>query len=1061
MNRKSISILLCFALLITSLLSPWQLMAKKVRMKLNKKKVTLIVGKSVRLKVKGTKEKVKWKSSDKKTAFVSSKGKVMAKKIGKASITAKIGKKKLICKVTVKAAEKSVDADSDSTAGDSQSSNTQTTGASASSNPPATMGTNRPSGSQPTEYADETTKPQTTEGAEVTVKPQLTAEPEETKGLQPTMKPEATEKPQPTTKSEATEKPQPTTKPEATEKPQPTTKPEATEKPQQPTMKPEATEKPQPTMKSEATEKPQPTTKPEETAEPQQTTGSAASSVPNPSTPTQKPTLAPTEVPWAPTPPVPGETPKYSPPDMTSPPVAAYDFTNPNNYRNEASNTGGAVSVVNEDGSLTITFKSQYAAFNFYLPDNAQNYYSSYKSVVLTYTSEGGDLGHALYDVNMEGVEGSQQAGKHPDWSQRVKESPNQDSTVVFNVSEASRDPEDPFVGGCIRGVQIFNPNALSEGKTITITIQSLQFCKVENPSEEDLGGPTMEPGTYRFSNDYTYGYRGGIVAYKNGSRKDDAQISVYSGENDDPFTPETEQPWDAETLLLKPGLSYTTDDGTVHPITSMLTNWNLCADPTSIDNSDVDGRLYVYGTTEGVSYADGQMQQNAYKNHSLTIMSTKDMVNWTDEGFMDNLNLTNQPADSSKKETCRWAGQQAWAPSGLKVDGDGDGKDEYYLFYTNGGVVGYVQGDSPTGPWKDDLGVPLFTKDTPNCSGVEWCFDPAVLLDDKGDAYVYFGGGIPKDKDAAHPKSGRVAKIKFEQGTGKVLLDGEPKELDTYYFFEDSEINQFHGKYFYSYCTNFSVPGRVEASGALGPIASGQIACYVSNDPMNIVFDPDAQQSTDRLKYLGAILNNPSSIYGKSYNNHHHMLTFKGHEYITYHSTALENMLYHTTKDYRCLHVDEIEVDPDTDHIDITSTYKGASQIENFNPYETINATTTSYSAGVRSSRSDVVNAMVLDKIHTGDWTKISGVDFGQKGVASVAAKIASATDQGAIEIFIDDPTSASNKAAAIKVKTTGSEVYETIQAQISKDVTGVHDVYFVFRGSGYTVATWEFAEK
>lgn len=570
-----------------------------------------------------------------------------------------------------------------------------------------------------------------------------------------------------------------------------------------------------------------------------------------------------------------------------------------------------------------------------------------------------------------------------------------------------------------------------------------------------------MKPGTYRFSNDYTYGYRGGIVAYKNGSRKEDAQISVYSGENDDPFTPETEQPWDTETLLLKPGLSYTTDDGTVHPITSMLTNWNLCADPTSIDNSDVDGRLYVYGTTEGVSYADGQMQQNAYKNHSLTIMSTKDMVNWTDEGFMDNLNLTNQPAGSSEKKTCGWAGEQAWAPSGLKVDGDGDGKDEYYLFYTNGGVVGYVQGDSPTGPWKDDLGVPLFTKDSPNCGGVEWCFDPAVLLDDKGDAYVYFGGGIPKGKDVAHPRTGRVAKIKFEKGTGKVLIDGEPKELDTYYFFEDSEINQFHGKYFYSYCTNFNVPGRVEAPGALGPIASGQIACYVSNDPMNIVFDPDTQQSTDSLKYLGAILNNPSSIYGKSYNNHHHMLTFKGHEYITYHSTALENMLYHTTKDYRCLHVDEIEVDQNTDHIDITSTYKGPSQIENFNPYETINATTTSYSAGVRSSRSDAVKAMVLDKIHTGDWTKISGVDFGQKGAASVAAKIASATDQGAIEIFIDDPTVASNKAASLEVKTTGSEVYETVQAQMSKDVTGVHDVYFVFRGSDYTVATWEFTEK
>ena len=34
--------------------------------------------------------------------------------------------------------------------------------------------------------------------------------------------------------------------------------------------------------------------------------------------------------------------------------------------------------------------------------------------------------------------------------------------------------------------------------------------------------------------------------------------------------------------------------------------------------------------------------------------------------------------------------------------------------------------------------------------------------------------------------------------------MDGEPQVLDTYYFFEDSEINQFNGKYYYSYCTNW-----------------------------------------------------------------------------------------------------------------------------------------------------------------------------------------------------------------------------------------------------------------
>ncbi len=557
---------------------------------------------------------------------------------------------------------------------------------------------------------------------------------------------------------------------------------------------------------------------------------------------------------------------------------------------------------------------------------------------------------------------------------------------------------------------------------------------------------------SYKYKDDYTYGYIDKKVAvYKDGV-KQDVDPKVYSAETDDPFTPEEQQAWDTKNLELTPGLTYTTAKGKVHPITSMLTNWNLCADPTAIDNSDVDGKLYVYGTTEGVDYTNGEMAHNGYNNHSLTIMSTSDMVNWTDEGFMDNQNLTNLKEDEDGKVKCGWA-QKAWAPSGLKIDGDGDGEDEFYLFYTNGGAVGYVQGDSPTGPWKDDLGVELFNRSTPGCMDVIWCFDPAVLVDDKGDAYVYFGGGVGTDK--AHPKTARVAKIAFEEGTGKVLIDGTPQEMDPYYLFEDSEINQFHGKYYYSYCTNFDVPGNNKFTG------SGQIACYVSTDPMNITFDPDTQESTDDLKYLGTILKNPSSIYGKSYNNHHHMLSFKDHEYILYHSTALENMLYHTTQDYRCLHVDEIEVDKETDQIKIEPTYEGASQIENFKPYQKINATTTSYSAGVKSFKSDNAGSMVLDKIDTGDWTKISGVDFGENGATKFAAEIASTTENGAVEVFIDDPTVATNKVASVNVKNTGEETYEVVETAIAESITGVHDVYFVFRGTGYRVASWTFTEK
>ena len=96
-----------------------------------------------------------------------------------------------------------------------------------------------------------------------------------------------------------------------------------------------------------------------------------------------------------------------------------------------------------------------------------------------------------------------------------------------------------------------------------------------------------------------------------------------------------------------------------------------------------------------------------------------------------------------------------------------------------------------------------MFTSKSEGCEGVKWCFDPAVLADDKGNAYIYFGGGNDEEK---YVQTGRVCKLKFEKGTGIVSPDGIPKTLDTFCFFEDGEINQIDGKYIYSYCTNWDV---------------------------------------------------------------------------------------------------------------------------------------------------------------------------------------------------------------------------------------------------------------
>lgn len=179
----------------------------------------------------------------------------------------------------------------------------------------------------------------------------------------------------------------------------------------------------------------------------------------------------------------PSPTPKYEKPDETAPPTNFVDLTSDDSYHNESPD--GATVEKNEDGSLTITFTKQWAAINFYLPDNAQIYYSAYKSVALTYTSKGGNLGHALYDVDTI-VGGSQagdgEVGKHPDWGQKVVES-EAESTLIFPVTSEC-------AGGCIRGLQVFNPNETTADNPIEITIKAIVFSIKENPTLDDLKPP-------------------------------------------------------------------------------------------------------------------------------------------------------------------------------------------------------------------------------------------------------------------------------------------------------------------------------------------------------------------------------------------------------------------------------------------------------------------------------------------------------------------------------------------------------------------------------------------
>ena len=101
--KKTLSIFLAIALILSSAISFDSSSVRAATPKLSQTVISLPSGTSTTLKVSGTDKTVKWSSSDENIASVSKKGKVTGKNAGKAIITATIGKQTLQCRVIVRA----------------------------------------------------------------------------------------------------------------------------------------------------------------------------------------------------------------------------------------------------------------------------------------------------------------------------------------------------------------------------------------------------------------------------------------------------------------------------------------------------------------------------------------------------------------------------------------------------------------------------------------------------------------------------------------------------------------------------------------------------------------------------------------------------------------------------------------------------------------------------------------------------------------------------------------------------------------------------------------------
>ncbi|WP_219815173.1 MULTISPECIES: family 43 glycosylhydrolase [unclassified Rathayibacter] len=480
------------------------------------------------------------------------------------------------------------------------------------------------------------------------------------------------------------------------------------------------------------------------------------------------------------------------------------------------------------------------------------------------------------------------------------------------------------------------------------------------------------------------------------------------------------------------------------------LMGWKFGADGFGFVEN---GRVYMYMTNDTQGYAPnpatGVSAGIDYgKINQITVISSDDLVNWTDHGEI-------QVAGSTG--VAPYTGN-SWAPGMAKKTVNG--VDKYFLYYANGGgSSNVITGDSPVGPWTSQRTSTLINASTPGAEAVAWKFDPAPLVDDDGQGYLFFGGGpastaLPAAERFNNPKNIRV----IELGDDMISTQGTSAVVDAPVAFEAAQVFKRQDKYYLSYSSHF---GGNDFGGNQtrepGYPGGGEIGYMISDDPM----------SWPKENYAGVMFPNQSRFFGNGTggNNHQSVFELGGKYYFTYHAPTLNKRINgDTTQGYRSPHIQELQFNADGTVQQVVGDYKGVDQVKDFDPYRTFPAETIGWSKGIATAplgtpAAGATQNLVLKDLDNGDWTALSAVDFGDTGAATFTAKAKALQAGGTVTVRLDSETGP--VAGTVAVNGTTGE-WTDVSAALT-GATGVHDVFFSYSGPAgdlFELDTFAFTE-
>lgn len=291
------------------------------------------------------------------------------------------------------------------------------------------------------------------------------------------------------------------------------------------------------------------------------------------------------------------------------------------------------------------------------------------------------------------------------------------------------------------------------------------------------------------------------------------------------------------------------------------------------------NGKIYVYPSHDLEHDGEDNDEGDEYQMEDYHILSMDNV----DAPCIDNgeaLNMRDVP----------WVSKQMWAPDCAEKNG------KYYLYFPARDKdlrfhIGVAISDSPVGPFKPE---PDYIKGS-------FSIDPAVLVDDDGAAYIYFGGlwggqlekwqtgefvenpaEIPADAKALGPQVAKLTDdmLQFAEAPEEITIldeNGEPLKAgdEDRRYFEGPWMHKYNGKYYLSYSTG----------------TTHYLVYAIGDSPKG------------PFTYAGRIL---EPVIG--WTTHHSIVEIDGKWYLFYHDSSLSGGVNHR----RCVKFRELKYDAD-----------------------------------------------------------------------------------------------------------------------------------------------------